>query len=119
MVDHGPPLFKSVVIDDRFFLFLSLQVHAHANSICFGVELGADHVLVESDGHDRSFKRYMRPLFFDAEDPSTHLSQLVVIGLYDLVITAVHGKKWILQSSENRLQHSFMKHVHGKYAKCG
>ena len=94
--DHRFPFFISMAFDDRFFLFFSLQVHAHTNGIGFRMELCADHVIRKTDGHDGPFKRYMRPFFFNTKYPSTHFPQPVMIRLDDLVVPAVHTIKRIV-----------------------
>ena len=65
VVDHGLPFFQAVVINHRFFLFFCLQMQAHTYGIGFGMKLGADHAIIEADGHHRSFEGNMRPFFFN------------------------------------------------------
>ena len=65
MIDHGLPFFEAIMFNDRFLLFIRLQVQAHTDRICFGMKLGTDHIFIKADGHHGSFQRYMGPFLFD------------------------------------------------------
>jgi hypothetical protein len=83
------------------------------------MKLGADHVVIEPNGHDGTFQWNMRPFFFYAEDLAAHLPKSVVIGLNDLVIATVYGEEWVFQSPENGLHGAIMQHMHGENPEGG
>ena len=108
-----------MAFDHHFFPLFSLEVKAHTNGVCFGMELCTDHVVRKTNGHDGAFKRHMRPVFFNTEHLAAKVPQLIMIGLDDLVIPAVHGIKRIVQSFKDHFVLTFHKHMDGEHAKCG
>ena len=63
--EHTVQFFFTMVLDDVLAFIISLQVHAHTNSICLGMKLSADHVGIEANTHYGALVGNMSPHFFN------------------------------------------------------
>lgn len=117
--DHVLPFFFAVFGDDGGLAVLPLEVHAHAGGIGFGMELGADHIVIEADRHEGSFQGYMGSLLFDGQYLSTHPGDAVIIRLDDLVAAAVDGVERVAKPGEYRFIGRASEHMYREDAKGG
>ena len=119
VLQHTVELIDAMAFDDGLALFFCAQVHAHTGGIGLGVKLGADHIIIEPEAHNGPLVGHMGAALFDAEDAGAHLIKAVEIGLYDLVVAAVHSIEGISEALEYGLFGTGLEHVDGEDTECG
>lgn len=108
LLDHRTPLVCSMRCNNTVFPVFALQVHAHANGIGFGVELGADHVFVKTNAHNSSFQWYVRSFFFYTKHRCPHLFEPAAVGDRYLVVAAVNSIERVVQPVKHDFLFSFI-----------
>src|SRR6266487_4022856 len=112
MLDHAFPFLLTIIFYHRFLFILTLQVHAHTNSISLRMKLCADKIIIKPNAHDGSFIRHMKSFFFNGENVCTKFFNAVMIWFYNLVIAAVNSIKWIMQIFKNNFIKAVMHQVY-------
>ena len=81
------------------------------------MELCSDHIVIETNSHYRSLIWNMGTVFLYAQQSTTHFPYQPVIRLNNLVVAAVDGIKWIVESVKYRLRGTVANHMNGENTK--
>ena len=117
VIDHAFPFLFTMFGDDDLFAVVATEIHAHTDGVSFRMELGADHGVGKSDGHNRPFEGDVWSFLFDGQDVAAHIGYALVVGLDHLEAAAVDSVEGVLETCEYGFFDRAVEKVHGEYAK--